>query len=143
MNECKRCLFSEDIAKIGEDQCEYCDIHDSLEAQSNPEEIDVMINKIKKSRSNKKYNCIMGISGGLDSSTLLYTAVKYWNLNPLVIHFDNGWNNEQAESNMKNLIESLGLDAIIYKVNADEYDQLNLSFLLSGTPDCDIPNVND
>jgi len=140
MNECKRCLFTDDFAEIGEQQCEYCDIHDSLEAQSNPKEIGVMINKIKSSKSKKKYNCIMGISGGLDSSTLLYIAVKHWNLRPLVIHFDNGWNNEQAESNMKNLIETLGIDAIIYKVNADEYDQLNLSFLLSGTPDCDIPN---
>jgi hypothetical protein len=140
MNECKRCLFTDDFAEIGEHQCEYCDLHDKLEAQANPENLKKMIDKISNQRGFRKYNCIMGISGGLDSSTLLYTAVKHWRLRPLVIHFDNGWNNEQAESNMKNLIESLNVDAIIYKVNAEEYDTLNLSFLLSGTPDCDIPN---
>jgi hypothetical protein len=140
MTECKRCLFTDDFAEIGEHQCEYCDIHDSLEEQSKPHEIDKMIQKIDKKGGLKKYNCIMGISGGLDSSTLLYTAVKKWHLRPLVIHFDNGWNNEQAQSNMNNLIERLNVDAIIYKVNAKEYDDLNKAFLMSGTPDCDIPN---
>jgi tRNA(Ile)-lysidine synthase TilS/MesJ len=82
----------------------------------------------------------MGISGGIDSSTLLYTAVKYWNLKPLVIHFDNHWNAPEALHNMSQLVKLLGVDSITYTVNKEEYDRLNDAFLWAGTPDADIPN---
>lgn len=140
MKTCKRCLFDETIAQINGEQCEYCDLHDELEKQSNPKGLDSVLNKIKNAGKNKKYDCIMGISGGLDSSTLLYAAVKLWGLKPLVIHFDNNWNADQAESNMKNLVKRLGVDCIVYYVNKLEYDKLNESFLWAGVPDADIPN---
>jgi hypothetical protein len=136
--ECKRCLFTSDIAIIGEKQCNYCDIHDQLEAQSNPKNLQVELSKVRKQKG--KYNCIMGISGGLDSSVLLYLAVKHWGLKPLVIHFDNNWNNDIAKQNMDNLINKLGVDAITYRVNKTEYDLLNDAFLFAGVPDADIPN---
>ena len=138
MKECPRCLFDESIAEIGAHQCEYCDIHDALETQSNPFDLMPTIKKIKA--KGKKYDCIMGISGGLDSSTLLYTAVKYWGLKPLVIHFDNHWNAPEATHNMKSLIQKLNVDSIVFSVNKTEYDELNKSFLLAGVPDADIPN---
>ncbi len=139
-NECKRCLFTSDIAIIpaGGGQCNYCDIHDQLEAQSKGGDLEKVLAKIR--RPQKQYDCIMGISGGNDSSTLLYAAVKHWGLKPLVIHFDNGWNNEVAESNMKNLVAALNVNCIIYKVDAKEYRALNDSFLAAGLPDADIPN---
>lgn len=136
--ECPRCLFDNDIALIGEKQCNYCDLHDKLEAQSNPKDLYPTLEKIRKTKG--QYNCLVGISGGLDSSTLLYAAVKKWGLKPLVIHFDNGWNNAQATSNMNRLIEKLGVNAIIYKVDKQEYDALNDAFLAAGVPDADIPN---
>jgi tRNA(Ile)-lysidine synthase TilS/MesJ len=68
--------------------------------QHSPGGLDNMIEAIKWHGRKKKYNCIMGISGGLDSSTLLYAAVRYWNLKPLVIHFDNNWNAPEATHNM-------------------------------------------
>jgi len=136
--ECPRCLFTEDIAKIGPDQCEYCSMHDALEAQSKPEQLNKMLNKIRAKKG--KYNCIMGISGGKDSSVLLYTAVKLWGLRPLAIHFDNGWNTPTAEKNMTNLVNTLGVDCIVYKGDKPEYDTLNEAFLFAGTPDADIPN---
>ena len=140
MKECPRCLFDETIATIGEHQCEYCDLHDDLERQANPHELKHLIREIKSKGQDKTYDCIMGISGGIDSSTLLYTAVKYWNLKPLVIHFDNHWNAPEAVHNMSQLVKILGVDSITYTVNKEEYDRLNDAFLWAGTPDADIPN---
>lgn len=138
MKECNRCLFTSDIAKIGHDQCEYCDLHDALESQSDIKRLNPTLDKIRKQEG--KYNCIMGISGGLDSSTLLWMAVKHWKLKPLVIHFDNNWNKQVAVDNMNNLINYLGVDAITYRVNKHEYDTLNKAFIRAGLPDADIPN---
>jgi hypothetical protein len=137
---CNRCLFTSEIAKISEvnGQCEYCDIHDELEKQSNIHKLPNEL--LKVSQSGDKYNCLIGISGGLDSSTLLYLAVKEWGLKPLVIHFDNNYNTTIANQNMDNLIKTLNVDAIIYRVNKKEYDDLNTAFRYAGTPDADIPN---
>jgi len=140
MKECPRCLFTEDIATIGETQCNYCDIHDQLEKNANPDDLKSILDKIRTKGKNKKYDCLMGISGGLDSSTLLYTAVKHWGLNPLVIHFDNHHNVPQATHNMDELVKRLGVDEIIYRVNHKEYMNINYSFLQAGVPDADIPN---
>jgi hypothetical protein len=137
MKECPRCLFDESIATIGATQCEYCDLHDQLEAQANPNDLMPLLDKV---RNNKKYDCIMGISGGVDSSLLLYLAVKKWNLKPLVIHFDNHYNVPQATHNMIQLIKLLNVDAITYNVNKLEYDTLNDAFIQAGLPDADIPN---
>lgn len=139
--ECCRCLFDSSFARILESgECEYCKLHDQLEAQSNPAQLEVIISRIKRNGRKKQYDCIIGISGGLDSSTLLYAAVRVWGLRPLVIHFDNGWNTPAAESNMKNLVDRLGVNFIRYSVNKHEYDELNWAFLESGIPDADIPN---
>lgn len=139
MNQCNRCLFTSDFAKIGADQCEYCDLHDKLELNG-LDDFQHTLNKIQKHGRGKKYDCLIGISGGLDSSTLLWLAVREWNLRPLVIHFDNNWNNQIAVDNINNLINLLGVDAITYRVNKQEYDQLNIAFLKAGVPDADIPN---
>lgn len=138
--ECPRCLFTSDIAIIpeGGGQCNYCDLHDDLEKKANPLDLDPALDKIRKIPG--QYNCLIGISGGLDSSTLLYAAVREWGLRPMVIHFDNGWNNKVAAHNMKRLIDCLGVNAITYFVDKKEYDQLNDAFLIAGVPDADIPN---
>lgn len=135
---CKRCLFDSDIAEIGEAQCNYCSLHDELEKQSDPADLQPALDKIRYAGG--QFNCIIGISGGLDSSTLLYAAVRHWGLRPLVIHFDNGWNDKIATGNMERLVERLGVNAITYRVDKREYDELNQAFLMAGTPDADIPN---
>jgi len=131
--ECTRCLFTDEIAKIHPDEeCEYCKLHDKLEQQANPDDLLPILTKIKKEGAKNKYDCLIGISGGLDSSTLLFLAVKAWGLRPLVIHFDNHYNSPIAQHNMDMLIKRLPVDCITYMVNRDEYDDLNLAFLLSG-----------
>jgi len=137
MKTCKRCLFDESIAKIGESgQCEYCDLHDQLEDQAKPEVWSKILKKIQKQKG--RYNCVMGISGGLDSSTLLYMAVRIWKLRPLVIHFDNYENSDIAERNMEKLVRKLNVDSIVYRVNDGEYTDLVTAIRESGTPDLDI-----
>lgn len=133
---CPRCLFDDTVAEIHDYQCEYCHLHDNLEADA--VHFSEVLPKIKNKKG--KYNCLIGISGGLDSSTLLYAAIKKWDLKPLVIHFDNNWNTPQAKSNMKNLVDKLGVECIVYKPNRIEYDLINRAFLLAGLPDADTPN---
>lgn len=137
--ECKRCLFTDDFAKILPDgECEYCKLHDKLESQAKPSDLEPILKKIRKRKG--QYNCLIGISGGLDSSVLLYTAVKIWKLRPLVIHFDNNWNDSAAAYNINALINKLNVNAIIYRLDKNEYDTLNHAFLAAGVPDADIPN---
>lgn len=134
--ECPRCLFTSDIASIGSAQCEYCDIHDDLEKQSRY--FDLELDEIEK--SGRKYNCLIGISGGADSSTLLYAAVREWGLRPLVVHFNNWWNKPEAKRNMEHLITTLEVDAQVHYVNKYEYTVACRAFLVAGLPDADIVN---
>jgi len=139
MTTCKRCLFDITIAHIDDmGVCEYCHLSDQITGSA--QNFRPLLRRIQSHKRKSKYNCLIGISGGLDSSTLLYMAVKAWQLRPLVIHFDNGWNSPQAEHNMDALISLLGVDAIIYRVDRQEYDRLNDAFLSAGVPDADIPN---
>lgn len=127
-----------EICEFKESVCQYCIMHDEL--KSKMLDFTPTLELIKKEKEKGKYDCITGISGGADSSTLLYSAVKVWGLNPLVIHFNNHWNTELATNNMMNLIKKLNVDYIEYYVNKEEFDNLNKAFLMAGTPDCDIPN---
>jgi len=140
MVECNRCLFTSEIAEIN-GQCEYCDLHDKLDTEYGTKDIYPLIEKIKNKKG--KYNCLIGISGGLDSSLLLYLAIK-WGLKPLVIHFDNKWNTPQSEQNITNLInwasKYQNITFIRYSVDDIEYNELNLAFLRASIPDADIPN---
>ena len=141
METCKRCLFTSDIAKIGENQCEYCDLHDELEAtQRQP--IEEMFYEVKRNRGGKQYDCLIGISGGFDSSVLLFIAVKA-GLRPYVMHFDNGYNTDEAEYNMRRLCDSLNVRLHKFTMHGQQrlhYDWLNEAFLMAGLPDADTPN---
>lgn len=138
MAQCKRCLFEEPVVTLDQNGiCNLCHLHDDLERTSATYDWQKILAKIKKQKG--KYHCLIGISGGLDSSILLDWAVK-WGLNPLVIHFDNGWNTVEANSNIENIVRYSGVDFIRYHINQIEYDTLCLSFLLAGVSDADIPN---
>ena len=126
---CKRCL----LPYNGEIQCEYCDLHDKMEAM--PKSLGNIIIQVKQSGG--KYNCLIGISGGFDSAILLDKALE-WGLKPLVIHFDNGWNTNEAKHNIEQLTKKV--DFITYRVNQALYDDVQKSLLLGGTPDADILN---
>ena len=134
--ECIKCLITDNLCEFENNICMFCKLHKELDKKNS--DFNFTLQKIKK--INNKYNCIIGISGGVDSSIMLYAAVKKWNLKPLVIHFNNHWNTDNAIYNMKQLVQKLNVDFIEYYVNKKEFDDLNKAFLLAGTPDCDIPN---
>ena len=95
--------------------------------------------KIKKDGKNRDFDCILGMSGGVDSSYMLHLAVKELGLRPLVFHVDSGWNSEQAVKNIQLMIDKLGLDLYTKVINWEEMKDLQLSFFKSGVPHIDIP----
>lgn len=100
-----------------------------------------MLEKIKTWGKGKKYDCIVGVSGGVDSTYLVYKA-KEWNLRPLVVHVDNGWNTELAVSNIKGIISKLGFDLFTYVIDWEEMRDLQLAFFRASVVDMDLPTDN-
>lgn len=141
LRECPRCLFTEDIADIPlHGQCNYCDLQDQLRASANYDDWEPLLKKIKSKGNGEQYDCLIGISGGEDSSVLLYLAVKVWGLRPLVIHFNNRTNRPEANNNIKVITEGLNVNFIEYFLDKKEYDNLTDALLKAGVPDCDIAN---
>lgn len=102
-------------------------------------ELDKMFNKIKSEGKNKDFDCILGLSGGVDSSYLLHMAVKEFGLKPLVFHVDGGWNSEIAVHNINVLVEKLEVDLYTEVINWEEMKDFQLAFFKSGLPHIDIP----
>ena len=151
MTTCKRCLLSDDIQGVTINkqkvsifnvvgQCNYCDLHDQIENDLKKQDINKIIASIKHRARKDRYDCLIVISGGFDSSYLLHTAVKTYGLRPLVLHFDNGWNSEAAENNIRNMVRGTGVDFIRYNFDFGEFNKINRAFLWAGVPDADIPN---
>ena len=98
-----------------------------------------IINKIKEEGKGKDFDCIMGVSGGIDSSYLLYIMKEQYGLRPLVFHVDAGWNSQIAVNNIERLIDGLGLDLYTEVINWEEIKDLQLAFFKSGVPHIDVP----
>ena len=102
-------------------------------------ELITLINQIKKSGKGKKYDCILGLSGGLDSSYMLHLAVKEWGLKPFVFHIDAGWNLPVAEENIKRLTDKLGVELHIEKMDWNEMREMQLAWFRTGLESLDAP----
>lgn len=98
-----------------------------------------MIQEMKSYGQDKEYDCILGLSGGVDSSYLAYAAVKKFGLRPLVVHVDAGWNSEIAVKNIENIVKKLGLDLYTFVVDWNEMQDLQLAFFKAGVHNQDIP----
>jgi len=96
-----------------------------------------IVNEIKKSSKNKKYDCIIGVSGGVDSTYIAY-LVKQANLKPLVVHFDNGWNSEIAVQNISKIIDYLDADLYSLVVNWEEFRDLQRAYIKAGVVDIEV-----
>lgn len=101
-------------------------------------QLEAAVERIKNGSVGKKYDCIIGLSGGVDSSYLAYQASKL-GLRILAVHVDGGWNSEIASKNIENICRSLGIDLHTYVVNWEEMRDLQLAFLRSGVENQDIP----
>lgn len=103
-----------------------------------PVRLTALIDMIKGDGRGKDYDCIIGVSGGVDSTYVAYLT-RELGLRPLAIHFDNGWNSELAVANIEKTLKVLQIDLFTYVVDWLEFRDLQLSFLRASTPDGEIP----
>lgn len=103
------------------------------------EKIKAIVKKIKAENKNNDFDCIIGLSGGADSSYLAYLASKIWGLRVLAVHVNAGWNSEVAESNIENLVKKCGITLHTYVVDWEEVRDLQLAYLHSGLANQDVP----
>lgn len=100
--------------------------------------LDLLIENIKLKGKDRDYDCLIGISGGVDSSYVAY-LVKQYGLRPLAIHLDNGWNTELAVSNVEQIVKRLNIDLITHVLDWREFKDIQISFLKSGISNIEIP----
>ena len=111
----------------------------NLSNEEKKRELDKLIQIIKKKGKKNEYDCLVGISGGVDSTYITY-LVKRLGLRPLAIHLDNLWNTKLSEDNIKRVVEKENIDLITEVVNWEEFSDLQLSFFKAGVPDIEIPS---
>jgi len=145
---CLRCVLDSTTPEINFDSdgnCNYCDeflnhlsqtdLHS--DASHRASELTKLIGEIKLDGASKPYDCIVGVSGGVDSSWTLYNVVKL-GLRPLAVHMDNGWNSELAVNNIANLIDELGVDLYTYVIEWKEYRNLMQAFFKADVIDIEL-----
>lgn len=98
-----------------------------------------ILHEVRSSGKDREYDCILGLSGGLDSCYLLHLAVTQWNLRPYVLHVDAGWNLPAAESNIRKLCGKLGVELHVKHMDFDEIRQMQLAFFRTGHAGLDVP----
>ena len=145
---CVRCVMNDHVdPQINFDMdglCKHCQRHDKLissrifNVEEGERKLNALVAKIKAAGQSGDYDCIIGVSGGVDSTYVAY-LVKQRGLRPLAIHFDNGWNSELAVKNIEGVLHKLNIDLFTYVVNWPEFRDLQVSFLKASTPDGEIP----
>lgn len=144
---CTRCVMSDtdpDITFDAEGRCNHCT--DYLDRLANltyrpgesDRELAAIVERIKAAGRGKEYDCVMGISGGVDSCYAAYVA-KSHGLRPLAVHMDNGWDSDTAAKNIKNVCGTLGVDYQSYVLDWEEFRDLQLAFLRASVPEIETP----
>lgn len=125
--------------------CNHCHMHDAeikkkvFTGEEGKKKLDAIVAKIKEENKNNKYDCVIGVSGGVDSTFVAY-KVKQLGLRPLAVHLDNGWDSELAIKNVENICRKLEIDLHTIVLDWNEFKDLQLSFLKASTPDSEIPS---
>lgn len=143
---CSRCVSDTTIPNIRFDErgvCQFCEIHDEME-KSYPlgeiakERLGKIIGAIKKKGENNRYDCIVGVSGGTDSTFTLYKSVEL-GLRPLAVHLDNGWNSKISVDNINKAVKKLNVDLETIVADWEAFRNLQISFLKASVSDADVP----
>lgn len=101
-------------------------------------QVDRIVGRMKADGRRSRYDCVVGVSGGADSTYAAYLAKRH-GLRPLAVHFDNGWNSELAVHNIENTLQRMGIELFTYVVDWPAFRDLQLSFLKASVPDAEIP----
>jgi N-acetyl sugar amidotransferase len=144
---CTRCIYDTKVPNIKFNStgvCNYCEQIDDLAKQfPNDErgeiELQRLVNEMKVAGKGKKYDALIGVSGGCDSSYLLHLMTKKYGLRLLAVHFDNTWNSTVATENIHCMTEKLGIDLYTHVVDAQEFDDLLLAHLKAGVKEIENP----
>lgn len=145
---CNNCIMDTSDSVIQFDEagnCEYCNnyygnILPNWHTDATGEaELSKQIEQIKADGVGRDFDCLIGLSGGVDSSYLTYIAVEKFGLRPLLFHVDAGWNSQEAVNNIEKLVDGMGLDLYTEVVNWPEMRDLQLAFFKAGVPHLDTP----
>ena len=145
---CTRSLMDTTYPNIVFDEngvCNHCHDHDRLMKQkvvtgkAGEEYLQKLVDEMKRDGRGKPYDCLIGVSGGVDSTYVAY-LVKKMGLRPLAVHMDNGWDSELAVKNIEETLKRLGIDLHTEVLDWEEFKSLQVAFLKSSTPDSEIPS---
>ena len=139
---CERCIMDTTASDIFFDEngiCNYCIDYLSREMKSKKtsRELEELLDNIKKKGKNLKYDCIVGLSGGVDSTFSLIKACEN-GLRPLAVHLDNGWNSELAQNNISSLVRKYNVDLITHVIDWKEYRNYQEAFFLANVIDVEL-----
>ena len=144
---CSRCVMDTTDSAIVFDANGVCDHCTTFDTKVKPNwhtgergetELRALVHEIKATAKGKDFDCIIGMSGGIDSSYLTYIATEF-GLRPLVFHVDAGWNSQEAVNNIEKLVDKLGLDLYTEVIDWQEMRDLQLAYFKSGVPHIDSP----
>jgi N-acetyl sugar amidotransferase len=144
---CTRCVMSTtdpDITFDAEGRCNHCTdyldrlAHLTYKPGQSERELEATVERIKAAGRGKEYDCVIGVSGGVDSCYAV-AVVKNLGLRPLIVHLDNGWNSDIAVKNIRNLAQTLGVDYQSYVLDWEEFRDLQLAFLRASVPEIETP----
>jgi N-acetyl sugar amidotransferase len=144
---CVRCIMDTtdpDIRFDAQGVCNHCSRYDELArrrivpAAEREASLDALVSEIKSVGRGKPYDCVIGVSGGVDSTYVAW-LVKDLGLRPLAVHLDNGWNSELAVSNIEKALKTLGIDLYTHVIDWEEFRDLQVAFLRASTPDAEVP----
>ena len=145
---CTRCVMDTTDPGITFDNagvCSHCHAYDRLVAatvrsgEEGARQLAAAVERIRGDGAGKPYDCAVGISGGVDSTFVVY-KVKQLGLRPIAVHLDNGWDSEIAATNISSALRALGVDLETLVIDWPEFKDIQLAFLRSGVPDCEIPS---
>lgn len=143
---CGRCVMDTSDPEITFDskgECNYCEMFDEMwselpKGRDARKRLDQIMNRIKEDGTGKRYDALLGESGGIDSSFATYIAKQY-GLNLLLVHSDNGFDSPISQRNIGKIVKHTGYDLLNYEVDAEEFKDLNIAFLKASVVDTDVP----
>jgi N-acetyl sugar amidotransferase len=147
MKTCSRCIMDTtdpDITFDSDGVCNHCHRYDQLATQrlipadQRDQLLNDLVRRIQSDGRGKAYDCIIGVSGGVDSTYVAW-LVKKLGLRPLAVHLDNGWNSELAVANIEKTLKNLGIDLYTHVIDWEEFRDLQIAFLRASTPDGEVP----
>ena len=144
---CIQCIMDTSDPRIQFDDQDFCEYCNNFKNSVSPNwnigvqgavDLTRMAEQIKADTQDQDFDCIIGLSGGLDSSYCAFVAKEKMGLRPLLFHVDAGWNTDQAVGNIEKLVDGLGLDLYTDVVNWESVKRMQVAFLRSGMPDQDL-----